>query len=538
MSNENSGTGSPDKIAGAVVKTASDSGFSPIWIIPIVAVVIGLYLVYQLVSQTGPTITITFKEGYGVEVGKTKVKFKDIEVGSVSDVSLTKDMSGVVVTVDIDKSAEKLITDKAKFWVVRPQVSAGSITGLNTLLSGAYIGIDPSKDGVKAKSFTGLERPPVIEAAEPGTRFKLTADQLGGIDFGTSIYYKQIVVGHVVDYSLNKNGSIDMDIFIAQPYDQFVNQATRFWNAGGIDVQLSAAGLQINTESVVAVVSGGIAFDTAKTLNLDASTRADPGTAFYLYRNRADSEQKQYAVTMKWLLYFDDPVRGLLPGAPVELRGYQIGEVVDINFELDQTKGSFKIPVLIEIQPERIALQGKADKQATDMMVAKGLRAQLKTGNIVLGKLLVDLDFHPEAEPATIDYSGPIPVFPTIKGSIGEILTDARVLIAELREVGKSINRTLDSPEFKTGAADLSATLGHINSITAQLDEKSAPEIAAVLTEAAATLEEARTMFAAESTTRAEISQLLIELAEAARSVRTLADYLEQNPESLIRGKD
>jgi paraquat-inducible protein B len=536
---------SPDEKQGfnapkAVKKTSRERGFSPIWIIPIVAVLIGLFLVYRVITESGPTITVSFKEGTGLEAGKTKIKFKDVIVGNVSAVELKKDMSGVMVTIEMGRAASAYMTDKTQFWVVRPRISAGSISGLGTLLSGAYIGIDPSTEGKREKRFVGLERPPLVESDEPGTSYKLKSDKLGGLDFGTPIYYKQIAVGQIVNYELEGNGTITLDIFVKEPYDKHINQATRFWDASGIDVRLSADGVEVHTESMIAVISGGIGFATASGLGLDSSGVADGGQVFTLYENERESRRRKYTEKSQWLLYFEDPIRGLRVGAPVELRGYKIGEVVDIQFVFDQESAEFKIPVLIEIEPERVKVVGETtdDEKTTALLVRKGLRAQLKTGNLILGQLLVDLDFHPDAPPGKIDYSGTVPVMPTIKGALGVIIDDARALVAELREAGETLNKLLGSQEFKSGVEDISSMLGHIDSISAQLDAEAAPEIAAVLTEVAATLKEARIMFAQESTTRNEINQLLIELGDAARSIRQLADYLEQNPESLIRGKD
>jgi paraquat-inducible protein B len=539
MTNESPGENRSLNAPAAVKKTARERGFSPIWIIPIVAALIGLLLIYRVITESGPTITISFKEGSGLEAGKTKVKFKDVEVGKVSDVALKDDLSGVIATVEMTRDASVYMTDKTRFWVVRPRISAGSVSGLGTLFSGAYIGIDPSREGKRAKSFVGLERPPVVQSDEPGSDFNLHANKLGGIDFGTPVYYKQIQVGQVVNFELEDDGSITLDIFVKEPYDKQVSQATRFWNASGVDVTLSADGLEVNTESIVALIAGGIAFDTASGLGLDRSKPVSKDHRFRLYADEHASKRRKYTQKIQWLLYFDDPIRGLQPGAPVELRGYKIGEVVDIDFIFDQKKAEFRIPVLIEIEPERITVIGKTgDEKTTALLVGQGLRAQLKTGNLLLGQLLVDFDFYPDAPPAEIDFSGPVPILPTIKGTLGMIIDDARALIGELRETAKTLNTLLASQEFSSGVQDISETLGHINNISAKLDEEAAPEIAAVLTEVAATLKEARIMFAQESTTRTEINRLLIELAEAARSIRQLADYIEQNPESIIRGKD
>ena len=529
----------PDNAPMAVKKTPRERGFSPIWIIPIVALVIGLFLVYRVISETGPTIFISFKSASGIEAGKTKVKFKQVDVGEVTEVDINSDLAGVTVTVSMKNNAGQYMTDKTRFWVVRPQISAGNITGLGTLLSGNYIGMDPSSEGNKIRAFTGLERPPIIHSGEAGRDFKLHAKDLGGLNFGSPVYFRQIVVGSVVQFKSLDDGNIELDVFIKSPYEKHINAATRFWNASGFDITLSAEGLEIKTQSLVSIISGGIAFDTVQGIGEDASKPVAEGNVFHLYASQTASRKKSYTEKQRVLFYFDDPVRGLLPGAPVELRGYKVGEVVDVSLEFDRERGSFKIPVLAELEPQRMKTIGESDFQHTfEQLVARGLRASLQSGNIVFGKLLISLDFHPDEPPAKADLSGRYPVIPTIRGTIGEIMADARALIEELRQASKTINVFLSSKAFADGVDDLGATLAHIKQISAQVDQTTAPEINAVLSSAEQTLAEAQTMFAANSTTRTEINRLLLELAEAARSIRLLADYIEQHPESIIKGKD
>ena len=523
----------------AVKKTQRERGFSPIWIIPIVALLIGLYLVYKVIDETGPTITISFKAASGIEAGKTVVKFKDVEVGEVTAVDIDPDLSGVTVTVSMIRNTSAYINDKTRFWVVRPQISADSISGLGTLLSGNYIGMDPSTAGAATKAFTGLERPPVIDSDEAGRNFKLRTKELGGLNFGSPVYFRQIDVGRVVQYKSLDNGDIELEIFVRSPYEKHINAATRFWNAGGFDITLSAEGLEIKTQSLVTIIGGGIAFDTVQGIGEDASKPAADGEVFHLYASHTASRKKSYTEKHKVLFYFDDPVRGLLPGAPVELRGYKVGEVVDVSLEFNRESGDFRIPVLVEIEPGRVKTGPDSSFQNTmEELVAKGLRASLQSGNIVFGKLLISLDFHPDEASAKADFSGRYPILPTMRGTIGEIMADARALIDELRQASDTLNGFLSSKAFEDSVDDLATTLAHIKNITAQVDEKAAPQITTVLSSAEATLQEAQAMFDANSSTRIEINKLLLELAEAARSIRLLADYLEQHPESLIKGKD
>jgi paraquat-inducible protein B len=523
----------------AVKKTPRERGFSPIWIIPIVALLIGLLLIYRVISETGPTITVSFNSASGIEAGKTKVKFKDVEVGEVTKVDIQPDLKSVEITVSMSSSARQYMTDKTRFWVVRPQISGGSISGLGTLLSGNYIGIDPSSEGRKTNAFIGLERPPVIRSDEAGSNFKLVTKELGGLNFGSLVYFREIAVGSVVQYQSLDNGDIELEIFVREPYDKHVNQATRFWNAGGFDITLDANGLEIKTQSLVTIIAGGIAFDTFSGMSADDSKPVAQGHTFHLYPSRTASMKKTYTEKRKIMFYFDDPVNGLLPGAPVQLRGYTIGQVLDVSLEFNRETGSFRIPVLAEFQPQRIKIIGQADfEQTMEQMVESGIRAQLASGNLLLGRLLISLDLHPEEPPAQVDTSGPYPVIPTIRGTFGEIAHKARILVDELRQTAATINRFLGSEAFRESVGDLTATLAHLKQISAEFDEKTAPQITAVLSTVESTLAEARGMLASDSTTRTEINRVLIELGEAASSIRQLADYLEQHPEAFIRGKE
>jgi paraquat-inducible protein B len=533
--NPNAGFDAPP----AVKKEAGDRGFSPIWIVPIVALLIGLFLIYRVLSEQGPTITISFEEAYGLEPGKTMIKYRDVDVGKVTRVDLDDDIMGVTVTAELVHQADQYLTENTRFWVVRPQISAGRISGLETLLSGDYIAIDPSVEGAARNSFVGLERPPVIPSDKPGTYFKLRSERLGGLDFGSPVFYKQMKAGQVVDYKTRDDGDITLDIFVNEPYDKHVTARTRFWNASGIDVVVNANGVEVNTQSLVSILLGGIAFSTSQEPNQNRGTAVAEDHEFRLYASRSASRIQKFNEKHRLMLYFEDPVRGLLPGAPVEMRGYQLGEVVGINFEFNRNTNEVRIPVVIEIEPERITIIGEEDFPATiDALVAKGLRAQLKTGNLVLGKLLVDLEFFPDAAPAVIDRSGEYPILPTTRGTLTAIIEDAKVLVAELRQTVAMINDILASKEVKSGISDLSATLASVKRFSAQLDETMAPQFDAVLAEAEGTLREAREMLATNSSTRTEINRVLIELGAAARSIRQLADYLEQHPESIIKGKD
>jgi paraquat-inducible protein B len=540
MNEQDSGSGTPSATPEAIVQTKKKFSFSIVWLVPVVAALIGGWLVYKAVSEKGPTITITFATAEGLEAGKTKIKYKDVEVGQVESIDLVKDLSHVIVTAELNKGATPYLTENTRFWVVRARVAAGGVSGLGTLFSGAYIGVDPGKPGKPTRSFKGLEIQPIITTGLPGAHFMLKAETLGSLDIGSPVYYRQIKVGQVVAYELEKDGkAVDIKIFIHAPHHQAVRQNTRFWNASGLDVTLDASGIRVNTESFVTMMVGGIAFDTPT--NLEPGGQAEEGTIFKLYESRAKIFEKAYAERKPWLTYFDGSVRGLAVGAPVELQGIRIGEVTDITLEFDQEKMAFRIPVLIEVEPERIKfIERKTEpspldkKRGMDILVEKGLRAQLKTGNLLTGQLLVSLDMYPEAPPAKINWDGRYPELPTIPTPMEEITRSVTRIVEKfdkmpLEQIGKDFRETMQN---------LNKTTGDLQKLVQNLDASVVPAANATLEQTQKTLIKVDRLLNADSPTGHELKRALGELADAARNISILMDYLERHPESVVFGKE
>jgi paraquat-inducible protein B len=498
------------------------SGISIVWLIPVIAALIGGWLAWKAFSEEGPTITISFKSAEGLEAGKTKIRYKDVEIGQVDHIELSKDLTHVIITAKLVKGASFYLTDKTRFWVVRASVRAGQVSGLGTLLSGAYIGIDPVTEGQSTRHFEGLETPPVVTTDQPGRHFILRASRRGSLDVGAPVYYRQIQVGQVVGYDIGKDAeSIDFKVFVHAPYDQKVRENTQFWNASGLDVSVTAQGIKVDTESLVSILIGGIAFGTPE--NETPGAVAQKGQVFPLYDNREAAKERKYAEKRRFLLYFDGSVRGLSAGAPVEFRGIQIGEVVDVKLELNVMTREFQIPVLIDLEPERVAPTGqlppewaklsKAERQNRffDQLVAEGLRAQLKTGNLLTGKLYVDMDIYDKAKTAAIDYSGTYPVLPTIPTSLEEMANRVSTILDKLEQfpidrIGKNMDATLSGLQL-------------------------------TVTQTQKTLAALEKTVNTDSPLQQQLQQTLEELSGAARSLRLLADYLERHPEAILRGK-
>jgi len=518
----------------AKIKTTNN--FSLVWIIPIVAALIGGWLAYKGYTQKGPVITVTFKTAEGIEAGKTKVKYKDVEIGQVEDIQISDDVSHVILTVELHREARAYLREDTRFWVVRARVAAGQVSGIGTIFSGAYIGIDPGHAAKSARRFNGLEVPPIVTMDEPGREFVLQAASLGSHDVGTPVYFRKIKVGQVIAYELDKDGeAVSLRIFIRQPYDAYVFKNTRFWDASGIDVSVGAEGIRVDTESVVSMMLGGIAFETPE--NLEPRPRAMSEHVFTLYANREQSREKTYARKEQYLMYFAGSVRGLAVGAPVELKGIKVGQVVDVRLQYDVDAAAFRIPVLVELEPERLDILGDIeqadDHKGAEMLVKKGLRAQLQMGNVLTGKLLIGLDFFPDAEPAALAFGGHYPEFPTVPTPLEEISTSVTQILAKLEtipfdQIGANLNESLSS---------LNATLEQTKKLAQSIDAGLAPAAANLLRQTESTLAQVQRTFSDDSPLASEMRGLMDELAQAARSIRLMADYLERHPEALIQGK-
>jgi paraquat-inducible protein B len=524
-------------VAQAVVQQKRK--LSVIWIVPLVALIIGGWLVYKALSEKGPTITISFKTAEGLEAGKTKIKYKDVDIGMVTAIRLSDDLTHVILTAELVSGAEHYLTDQTRFWVVRARLTASEVSGIGTLFGGVYISIDPGKEGAPQRDFTGLESPPVVTADLPGKHFILKAEQLGSIDTGSPVYYRQIRVGQVSEYGLDEDGRhVTLKIFINEPHHKLVTHKSRFWNASGMDLRLDAGGITIDTQSLVSMMIGGIAFSTP--LGLNNAEPASENDVFMLYDNQETARENIYQIKHHWVLNFKGSIRGLSPGAPVEFRGIPVGKVLDVasQFDMDAIHGEIVIPVLIETEPERyLNLEGMETeedlREFVDSLVEKGLRARLCTGNLLTGQLYVEMDFHEDAIPQKIDWSGTYPVLPTVSQPIEELTARLTAMLRRIEEIPvEQISReTRDAlRNLKETAALAGEALTHFNAAIA-------PEAMAALAQTNQTLTTMESMISVDSTLRRETAKTLEELAGAARSMRMLMDYLERHPDALIYGK-
>ena len=510
-----------------------------VWLIPIVAAIIGGTLVVKTYLQKGPTITITFKTGDGLEAGKTKIKYKDVEVGLIKDVTIAKDITHVIATAELKKEVTPYLVEDTKFWVVRPRISGGSVTGLATLMGGSYIGVDVGTSKQPERAFTGLEVAPVVAMDVPGSRFQLHSVDLGSLDIGSPLYFRRIQVGQVVSYELDQDGKgVTFKVFVAAPYDKYVRANTRFWNASGVDLTLDANGLKLDTQSLMTILIGGIAFQT-----LDESGEAPPtssNTAFTLFATRDEAMKNRDTISQSFAMVFKESVRGLSPGAPVDFRGGTVGEVSGIHVEHDTRTKEINILVDMRFYPERLSSRvvgvvpdPKEYRAILNEMVAHGLRAQLKSGNMLTGQLIVALDFFPNAPKAKVNWAMNPPQFPTTPGSLVE-------LQATLMQIAKKLEKLpLDETvaDVRKALQSLDVTLKDADKLVKRMNAEVVPEVRMTLEEARKTLGAAKQTLSADAPLQQDLRETLRELVRTAQSLRVLTDYLERHPESLIRGK-
>jgi paraquat-inducible protein B len=512
---------------------------SLIWLIPIVAALVGIALVARILLDRGPEVVLTFKTAEGLEAGKTAVKYKDVQIGMVQAIRLANDRSDVRVLVQLKKEAKGFTAADTRFWVVRPRLDTSGISGLGTLLSGAYIGADAGSSEDTAGEFTGLEAPPIVTRNASGRQYLLRARDVGSLDIGSPVYFRRIKVGQLAAYELDGDGrGVTLRVFVNAPYHKFVGANTRFWHASGFDVELSASGIKLRTQSLATVLLGGIAFQTPD----DAmGPVAQENTAFALADDESTAMKEPDGPSQTMLLYFNQSLRGLSPGAPVDFRGVVVGEVKSIGVEFDREGREFKMPVLVQVYPDR--LRRRAGNPASEsrytqverlqFLIGKGLRAQLRTGNLLTGQVYVALDFFPKAPAVKVDVNRNPVELPTMANSLDEIQAQVGDIVRKLNkvpveEIGADLRKTLRT---------LDKTLVGAEQLAKSLNNDVTPEMAAAMKDVRKTLGSAEKTLADDSPLQQDMRQTLQEVTRAAGSLRILTDYLERHPESLIRGK-
>lgn len=507
---------------------------SLVWLVPLIAALIGIALVVKSVVDRGPIINISFSTAEGLEPGKTKVKYKDVDIGAVKTIRLSRDHSRVLVEVELTKEAENFAVEDTKFWIVRPRIGASGVSGLSTLLSGSYIGVDAGRSHEAQSEFVGLEKPPAVTGDQRGRRYTVRGASLGSLDIGSPVYYRRVQVGQVVAFSLDKDGTgVTIEVFVNAPYDQYVGTNSRWWHASGVDLRLDSSGLKLNTQSLATVIVGGLAFQSPPGEAVGEVATDD--SVFRLAGNEADAMREPDGPPLTIVMNFNQSLRGLSPGATVDFRGIELGEVTQIGVEYDPLARNFTMPVTMNLFPDRLGKQFRetiarggpsAGKDLLGKLVAHGLRGQLRTGNLLTNQLYVAVDIFPNAARASVDVNHTPIVLPTVPNTLEEL----QVQVAD-------IAKKLDKIPFDEISQNLNGTLKNANNLFKQLDTELAPQARDTLAAARQTFGTAQAALQQDSPLQSDMHQALNQLTQTLQSLNALADYLERHPESLLRGK-
>ena len=513
--------------------------FSVVWIIPLIAAIVAVGIAVQRIMTEGPTISVIFKKAEGIEAGKTFVKYKDVDIGQVTKVKLANDFRKVVVTAKIDKSATGLLVDDARLWIEQPRATLSGISGIGTLLSGNYIGLEPGKSDKQRREFTGLDVPPPVTFDEPGRRYVLKTPGLGSLGNGSPIYYRQLNVGRVIGYDLEGDGgSVSIEVFVRAPYDKYVTDQTRFWQASGIDASVGAEGISVRTQSLLSMVIGGIVFETP-TLAVNRKPSAEK-TVFALFNSREEALVNPETLVTNYVLYFNETLRGLSVGAPVMSLGLPTGEVTAISLEYNPENHSVRPRVDIAVYPrrflERVKKSPGMETKVESMIgrhafiqqaVERGLRAQLRSGSLLTGQRFVALDIFPDAPAVKMDWRKSPAELPVVPSGMQDLET----------KISSILNKMERMPLDDIGT-DLEKLLVTLEGLVKRIDRET-------MTEVKTTIEDLRRLLAGidaaivdtDAPTQQQLRDALQEFTRAARGISALTEYLERNPEALIRGK-
>jgi paraquat-inducible protein B len=533
-----------DDLPSAVPTRSRWSRVSLIWILPVVVILAGVFVVIHEKLAQGTSIEIRFHNAEDLEANKTKIRYKDVEIGDVRDIHVSKDRKEVIVTAMIHPDASEYLVDDTRFWVVRPRISAAGVTGLGTLVSGAYISVDVGKSAIRSRHYVGLDVPPIVTSDLPGREFVLHADDLGSLDIGSLVFYRHITAGQVVGYALDPAGAgVTLKIFVNAPFDAYVTDGTRFWQASGIDMSINSDGVKLRTESLTSILQGGVAF---QALPGSAPTEAPSDTTFTLYPDEDRATRPNETEIRTFVMYFNGSLRGLSPGAPVELHGIAVGEVKSVDVEYDRDAGDLRFPVTVDIYPQRIRGRkargaqppagndpGISSRKLVDSLVAHGLRAELKTGNLLTGQKYVDMDMHANAPEEKVWWNEQPWVFPTVSNGLDEFQDSMGSIARKLNKV------PFDQISYRllSTMTSLEQTLKSTDQLMRHVDGSIAPQVEATLAEAQAAMKNAKDLLAQDAPLQSDLGATLLQLSRAAKSVTALVEYLERHPESLLRGK-
>lgn len=531
--------GQPQGPAQPRVVLAQRSRFSWIWILPIAAALVGASLVVRNWVLTGPRITISFDSADGLVVDQTKLRYREVNVGTISDIQVAPDRRRVIVTAQLEREGSEFITQKgSRFWVVRPRLGLNGVSGLGTLLSGVYIGVDAPhtlEKGESAFDFTGLESPPEVISGRPGKRFVLTASALGSLDLGSPLYYKGIQVGQVISYELNDAGDgVRVQVFVDAPNDQFVTQGSRFWNVSGVNMSLDSNGFNVRTHSLVSALAGGLAFEQMPG---EPAVPAKSNAEYELFSTKEQAMAEPDGPAVDLNFHFHQSIKGLKVGSKVEFRGLELGQVDDIDLEYDFERKRFFALVKASIYPQRFgriyeqvaasAVKGEDPVRSLFRpMVERGLRAQMRPASLITGQQYIALEFFDKAAKVDFNPDAHPLVVPVIAGDFDRLQEQVSDIVTKISAV-----------PFDQIGKDLQGGLTDLGKVLKQFEKNTVPQLNGTLKAMDQAVQKLSAMLESDSPLNSSVDQTLRELNRSLRSLRDLTDTLQSQPSSLLRGR-
>ncbi|MEL7409946.1 MAG: intermembrane transport protein PqiB [Pseudomonadota bacterium] len=519
---------------------------SAIWIIPILALAMGAWMLFQYINSTGPEITLKLPTAEGIEVGKTEIKALNVKVGVITDVKLSEDYDHIIATAQMNKDADRMLREDSMFWVVKPRIGREGVSGLETLLSGAYIQLQPGNSKVEKEHFDVLDVPPVASPDAEGLRIVLTHREAGKLGVGDPVIYKGFTVGRVETTSFDVETRRALyQLFIFKPYDSLVRTKTHFWLKSGVDLQLNAGGFEVKFGSLESLITGGVTFDTVPGLDAGDEVTEDM-LHFRLFDDVKQVREGMYDEYIQFVMMFEESVRGLKAKAPVEYRGLRIGTVMKVPMRMPTPEEDFsakKIPVLVRIELGRVyenlpSSQLPRFKEKLKEEFAKGLRGTLKTGNLLTGALYIDTDFYPDEEPYVPSKFEDYDVFPTKQGGFAQVQRQVNDFLTKLNSLPmedtlNSLNKTLKNSEKTLASAERVA-----NSVDRLLNQEDTKAIPADIRKSLEQLQKTLDGYGPNSTMYSEMESTLKELEQVMTEFKPVLKQLNEKPNSLVFGED
>lgn len=544
-----------------VYSTKKKRRISAIWIVPIIALIIGIGLMINEWRNRGVPITIEFSSAGGLAAGKSELHYRDVVIGTVESIEFSEDQEKIIVGVSVNRNNKDLLTEDSQLWVVKPRFSSRGISGVDTLISGSYLQIQPGTSSKESREFVGLEAPPITPVGDAGLHITLSAIEGNDIAVGVPVIYHGIVVGRVEQVSFSvESREVEYDLFINAPYDALVTSNTVFWQANGVRLRQSSTGFEIDIASMQSLMSGGIEFDVPDEMPIGYEVQ--DYARFKLYSNENDYVNFREYESIEYLMEVTESVRGLNEGAPVEFRGYRIGtvHVPELNFaaitgNASEKGGKQSVYIVIRLEPGRVLEEYDLTefKQFIDSAIKDGLYASIDSLSLITGARMVNLDYGDKPVDKIARY-GDYELIPSREGGFSQITDSANKLlnnlnalpieqtINEVNSALASLNSTLKSADSALNDSDLSATIKNVNASMASLNT-----LISGLNESNASQNLGKSLGALESTLAGfepnselyrDLTATVAQLRKTLDDLSPFVNQLSRRPEMLIFGKD